>query len=74
MDGFCISGKILHSWRDRVKQHAEFGRSLAIFTKHTAPDGDCLVNCAKLKAQPHLAVDRQSTLMQDFHHTEETKQ
>jgi len=71
MDGFCINEKILHSWRRTVKQHAIFGRSLAIFTKHADMDDTrllapqaalkhaCLVNCAKLKGQLEVSFDRQ---------------
>jgi hypothetical protein len=38
MDGFYINEKILHARRQRVKQQADFGRSLAIFTKQAYPD------------------------------------
>jgi hypothetical protein len=70
MDGFYINEKILHGRRRRVKQQANFGRSLAIFTKQadTVVAGPgrwqsrlklpCLVNCAKLFGKVAWPFDR----------------
>jgi hypothetical protein len=66
---FYINEKILHGRSQGVKHQANFGRSLAIFTKQPSPDVAwpepayealklaCLVNCAKLFAKAHVSFD-----------------
>jgi hypothetical protein len=80
MDGFYINEKILHGLRQRVKQQAFLGRSLAIFTKQAGTgtqlpgpaDGPlklaCLVNCAKLFRKVTRSFDHGWTSMQDCIH------